>query len=370
MGRQVDLGELKGLCVGLKAQGKRIVLANGAFDLLHVGHLRYLSHSRTFGDVLVVAVNSDASVERTKGEGRPVVSEAERMELLCGLECVDWVVLFTEDTVENLIRTIKPDVQSKGTDYTEDNVPEGDLVRALGGVVKIAGDPKDHSTTQVVNYLDAGATAADGPDELHSSGLPFVVSAPSGTGKTTLCRELQRRLNDLDFSVSFSTRAKRPQERDAIDYHFISKDEYETKIEAGDFLEWAEVHGNFYGSSLSASEALLKNGRDVFFDVDVQGGYQILDRIPHAVLIFVLPPSFQILEERLRGRQSDASEVIERRLTAAHSEIENSGRYHYFIINDDFEQAVNELMHVVLSARIRARDRVELMTRMGMKFLS
>ena len=367
MGRQVDVGELEGLCVELRAQGKRIVLANGAFDLLHVGHLRYLSHSRTFGDVLVVAVNSDASVERVKGGGRPVVSEGERMELLCGLECVDWVVLFEEDTVENLIRAIKPDVQSKGTDYTEDNVPEGDLVRSLGGVVKIAGDPKDHSTTQVVNYLGAGTTAVDGLEQVPSAGIPFVVSAPSGAGKTSLCRELQRRLNDLDFSVSFSSRPKRPKERDGIDYHFISKDEFKTKIECGDFLEWAEVHGNFYGSSLTATEALLENGRDVFFDIDVVGGYQILSKRPGAVLIFVLPPSFQVLVERLRGRQSDTDKVIEGRLKAARWEIENSGQYHYFIINDDFEQTVNEMMHIVLSARLFARNRQKLMTRIGIE---
>jgi D-glycero-beta-D-manno-heptose 1-phosphate adenylyltransferase len=134
----------------LRDAGQRIVLANGCFDLLHVGHVRYLQAARELGDVLFVGVNSDAAVARLKGPGRPVMPLAERAEILAALGCVDHVVVFGEDTADQLVAHLRPDVHAKGTDYTETSVPEGQTVRALGGRVAIAGDPKEHSTRDLI----------------------------------------------------------------------------------------------------------------------------------------------------------------------------------------------------------------------------
>ena len=128
----------------------RVVLANGCFDVLHVGHIRYLAGARELGDVLVVGVNSDAQVERLKGQGRPIMSAVERAELVDALESVTYVTVFDEPTVEELLLALKPDVHAKGTDYTEDTVPERDVVRSYGGRVAIVGDPKDHSTSAIL----------------------------------------------------------------------------------------------------------------------------------------------------------------------------------------------------------------------------
>lgn len=136
-----------------RARGKIAVLANGAFDLLHVGHLRYLQGAKALGDVLVVAVNSDVSVRKAKGENRPVVPQAERAEMLCGLSCVDFVTVFDEADVRHIIAALKPAVHAKGTDYTQDSVPERAEVEKYGGRVAITGDPKDHSTTETVAQL-------------------------------------------------------------------------------------------------------------------------------------------------------------------------------------------------------------------------
>ncbi len=133
--------------------GRRVVLANGCFDILHVGHVRYLEAARQLGDVLVVAINDDESVRRLKGNGRPIMNIEERSLLVSALECVDYVVSFSEPDVGRVIEVLKPAVQAKGTDYTEDNVPEGDRVRAYGGEVRIAGDPKDHSTRDVLSRI-------------------------------------------------------------------------------------------------------------------------------------------------------------------------------------------------------------------------
>lgn len=150
MARIVSLSTLTADVAALKASGKRVVLTNGAFDLLHVGHVRYLQSAKEFGDVLVVAVNSDASVKRAKGPERPVIPEAERAELVAALACVDYVTIFADDTVVPIIRALRPDIHAKGTDYTEESVPERAEVIACGGVVRIAGDPKNHSTTALV----------------------------------------------------------------------------------------------------------------------------------------------------------------------------------------------------------------------------
>jgi rfaE bifunctional protein nucleotidyltransferase chain/domain len=133
--------------------GSRVVLANGCFDTLHVGHVRYLAGARELGDVLVVGVNSDQQVARLKGEGRPILPANERAELVAALESVSYVTVFDEPTVEELLLALKPDVHAKGTDYTEDSVPERDVVRSYGGRVAIVGDPKDHSTSAILARL-------------------------------------------------------------------------------------------------------------------------------------------------------------------------------------------------------------------------
>ncbi len=136
-----------------RSTGARIVLANGCFDVLHVGHVRYLAGARELGDVLVVGINSDDQVARLKGAGRPVMPAAERAELVASLESVTYVTIFNEPTVEQLLLTLKPDVHAKGTDYTEETVPERAVVRSYGGRVAIVGDPKDHSTSAILTRI-------------------------------------------------------------------------------------------------------------------------------------------------------------------------------------------------------------------------
>ena len=133
--------------------GAKIVFANGCFDVLHVGHTRYLSGARELGDLLVVGVNSDEQVRIQKGPGRPILPAADRAELIAALESVDYVTVFEEPTVEQLLLALKPDIHAKGTDYTEETVPERDIVRSYGGRVAIVGDPKDHSTTELLTRL-------------------------------------------------------------------------------------------------------------------------------------------------------------------------------------------------------------------------
>jgi rfaE bifunctional protein nucleotidyltransferase chain/domain len=149
----VTISEAAALAARLRAQGKRIVLTNGCFDLLHVGHIRYLGAARRLGDVLFVGINSDAAVARLKGPGRPLMPAAERAEMLLALRAVDHVVVFDEDTADRLIESLHPDVHAKGTDYTADSVPEGATVRALGGRVVVVGDPKDHSTRDLITRI-------------------------------------------------------------------------------------------------------------------------------------------------------------------------------------------------------------------------
>jgi D-glycero-beta-D-manno-heptose 1-phosphate adenylyltransferase len=141
--------------------GARVVLANGCFDILHVGHVRYLEGARALGDLLVVGINSDAQVRALKGEGRPLVAERERAELVAALRVVDFVTIFNEPNVESLLRAIRPDIHAKGTDYTEETVPERDVIRSLGGRVAIVGDPKNHSTSELLKALSQGSTGRE-----------------------------------------------------------------------------------------------------------------------------------------------------------------------------------------------------------------
>ena len=156
MGIVLTVPELKSRIAALKAQGKTVAFANGHFDLLHVGHLRYLQAARAAGDALVVGINDDSSVERLKGPGRPVVPAAERAELLAALEPVDFVVVFAGDSPAPLLAELKPDVHCKGTDYgTPERVPEYEAVRAYGGRTALVGDPKDHATSDLISRIKA-----------------------------------------------------------------------------------------------------------------------------------------------------------------------------------------------------------------------
>lgn len=181
----------------------------------------------------------------------------------------------------------------------------------------------------------------------------FVISAPSGSGKTTLVRRLLDALDDVRFSVSFTTRPLRGSERDGSDYHFVTDDDFRAKIADGEFLEWAEVHGNLYGTSKTETERIRTAGEDILLDVDVQGAAQVRKAQPDAVTLFIMPPSFTVLEERLRGRRQDSDEVIEGRLNEARHEIHHYKDYDYVLVNDSVERTSELFKAIVLAERMR-----------------
>ncbi len=189
----------------------------------------------------------------------------------------------------------------------------------------------------------------------------FIVSAPSGSGKSTLVNRVLSVDKRLDFSISYTTRKPRGAEKDGESYHFISREEFESRLAKDEFLEWADVFGNYYGTHISVLEKAKAAGHDLLLDIDVQGARQLKERIPDAVSIFILAPSRDILEQRLRARSEDAEEVIRRRLQEAAKEIENYGAYDYVLINDEVEASVNTLMSIVVaqrSSRLRMEDRI------------
>lgn len=192
------------------------------------------------------------------------------------------------------------------------------------------------------------------------SGVPIVVSAPSGGGKTTLCRRVINELGGAVFSVSHTTRPMRGNEREGVDYHFVDNKGFDELIDKGAFLEWAHVHGNRYGTTREAVAGHLSNGVDVFFDIDVQGGRQIAERMPGAVLVFVLPPNIEVLERRLRARATDVEAQIQRRLAATKSEIESATFYTYWLVNDELDHAVREMSAIIMAERIRRNDKMAL----------
>jgi len=151
--RIVSRNELVEIADKAKRAGHRIVLANGCFDVLHVGHVRYLEAAKALGDLLIVGINSDEQTRKLKGEGRPLVPEDQRAEIVSAIDAVDFVTIFTEPTVKELLLALKPDIQAKGTDYTAESVPERDVVRSFGGRVAIVGDPKDHSSSEMIEKV-------------------------------------------------------------------------------------------------------------------------------------------------------------------------------------------------------------------------
>jgi guanylate kinase len=186
----------------------------------------------------------------------------------------------------------------------------------------------------------------------------FIISAPSGSGKSTLTEQLIRSVPNLRFSVSYTTREPRGQEKDREAYFFISREEFERRAEAGEFLEYAEVFGNYYGTHISELARADRDSYDLVLDIDVQGARQLKEKIPAAVSIFVLAPSRQVLEKRLRARGQDSDEVVQRRLREAAEEIRNYFRYDYVLVNQEVAASVDTLVSIVKATRSR-RDRME-----------
>jgi len=184
--------------------------------------------------------------------------------------------------------------------------------------------------------------------------LLLIISSPSGAGKTTLTRDLLEHFPELTFSVSHTTRGPRANERDGQDYHFVSRQEFQALVDAGRFAEWAQVHGNFYGTSLDEIERARAEGKaGILFDIDYQGAHQIKAARPSAVGVFVLPPSMEELKVRLRTRGSDDQDAIERRFQNARQEIEHFELFDYVIVNDDLEHAKTRLRSIVYAERSR-----------------
>jgi guanylate kinase len=181
----------------------------------------------------------------------------------------------------------------------------------------------------------------------------FIVSAPSGSGKSTLVAELLKMVSKLDFSVSYTTRPPRGPEQNRKEYFFVSREEFQAMIDADEFLEHADVFGNYYGTARRFLREAEAQGHDLLLDIDVQGASQIMRRIPEAVSIFILPPDWETLERRLRSRGLDAEPVIRRRLDTARREIENYSKYDYILINNLLEQSADQLKNIVLAERLR-----------------
>jgi len=191
-----------------------------------------------------------------------------------------------------------------------------------------------------------------------ANGLLIVISAPSGAGKTTLCRELLKTHPEIRRSVSVTTRVPRPGEISGTDYYFISKDQFWKIVENKELAEWALVHENYYGTPQKFLEETIKQGEDVILTIDVQGGSQLRKKYPQGVFIFVLPPSWEKLEDRLRGRKADSEEIINRRLQNAREEIQHLQEYDYVVVNADLSQAVKELESIIIAERCRVKRKI------------
>jgi guanylate kinase len=186
-----------------------------------------------------------------------------------------------------------------------------------------------------------------------SRGLLFVVSAPSGTGKTTIVERLVQILPNLSMSRSYTSRPSRHGECDGKDYNFITRERFDEMVRANAFLEWADVFGNCYGTGAADTERDLSAGRDLVLVIDVQGARQVRARLPGTVAIFMLPPSFEVLEHRLRGRSNDSEEAIRRRLATARAEVDAVSEYDYVVVNDELDACVDRLRAIVIAERAR-----------------
>jgi guanylate kinase len=202
--------------------------------------------------------------------------------------------------------------------------------------------------------------------KLDQRGLLLVVSSPSGAGKTTLCRRLLAEFSNIAFSISYTTRPRRRTEVDGRDYHFVEPAQFDQMVQTGAFAEWAEVHGNRYGSARSQIEQATKAGRDLLFDIDWQGARDLAAQYPDdTVMVFVLPPSVDALRERLTRRATDAPEVVERRLERATEELQHFSDYRYLVVNDQLERAYDELRTIYLAEHCAQRRRATFARRLA-----
>ncbi len=195
---------------------------------------------------------------------------------------------------------------------------------------------------------------------MERQGILIVLSGPSGAGKGTICQELLRRYKDLHYSISATTRAPRAGEVDGVNYHFLSRQEFETMIEQDQLLEWAEVYGNFYGTPQRYVREMLEQGNDVVLEIDTQGAMQIKEKFPEGVFIYIVPPSLDELSKRIYKRGTDSLESIKNRLSCASSELTYAQKYNYVIINDQVEQATNRVNNIILAERHRVSRNLKL----------
>ena len=201
------------------------------------------------------------------------------------------------------------------------------------------------------------------------SGKLFVISAPSGAGKSTIIKALKERINWLEYSVSHTTRKPRGNEKDGTDYHFVERETFKRMIDAGAFVEWALVYNDLYGTSFSSLEELTASELYVLLDIDTQGAKKIKKRFKSAVFIYVLPPSLKVLEKRLIERGTDHEDVIKMRMEKVFYEIKQCGWYDYIIINDDLKKAIEETQSIIISERCRATRRVPIVEKLfGISF--
>jgi guanylate kinase len=190
-------------------------------------------------------------------------------------------------------------------------------------------------------------------------GTLFIVAAPSGAGKSSIVNACLARDPNIALSISFTSRAPRPGERHAQHYHFVGAEEFQRMIDAGDFFEWANVHGDLKGTARQSVEPQLAAGRDVLLEIDWQGAQQVRSKVPDAVGIFILPPSREALEERMRKRGQDSEDVIARRLAAAREEMSHFGEFDYVIVNEVFDTAVDEMCAIFTASRLRKNQQIQ-----------
>lgn len=191
------------------------------------------------------------------------------------------------------------------------------------------------------------------------SGALIIVSGPSGAGKSALVNQVMRRIPGLRFSVSYTTRAPRGNERDSVEYFFVDRNDFRSLIEKDELLEWAEVHGNYYGTSRSFVEETTACGKDVVLDIDVQGARIVREKCAESIAVLILPPSYEVLRQRLRNRGLDDEQVIEKRLRIAGQEISRYREYDYVIVNDDLDSSMRELESIIVGARCRMTAQIE-----------
>ncbi len=203
--------------------------------------------------------------------------------------------------------------------------------------------------------MSSKSHAPAGTGRVDGRGLLFIVSAPSGAGKTTLVERLVEQTPHLKMSRSYTSRRAREGEIDGVDYNFVTRERFEAMVAVGEFLEWADVFGNLYGTSAADTDRLLEAGHDVVLVIDVQGARKVRRRGVETTAVFVMPPSFVVLEQRLRGRSKDSEETIRHRLAVAREEVSSYAEYDFVVVNDELTAAVDKLRSIVIAERARLR---------------